>query len=305
MNTVLSGVVPVVPTVFAEDGSLDLVGQRRVARYLIDANSDAICVLANYSEQFSLTDSERATVVDQTMDEVSGDVPVMVTTSHFSARLAAERSLDAQRRGASLVMLMPPFYGANMSVDDQGVFDYFARVADSIDIDIMIQDAPLSTTKLSVELLARLATEIPQIRYAKVEVPRTAEKVRALKSAVGNELPGIFDGEESITLIPDLHAGVIGTMCSAVIPDRLGAVVRAFASGDVVGATREWEQVLPLIHYENRQCGLVAAKQLLFGGGIINSPSVRAPLQPLQDWKVQELMELAKQNDALILRWAG
>ncbi|AZI58444.1 dihydrodipicolinate synthase family protein [Nakamurella antarctica] len=304
MSHVLTGVAPVAPTVFAEDGSFDPAGQKRVARYLIDAGSDAICLLANYSEQFSVTDSERDAIIDHTMEEVGAEVPIMVTTSHFSARIAVERSVDAQRRGASVVMLMPPFYGATMSVDDQSVFDYFSRVADSIDIDIMVQDSPLSTTKLSVELLTRLAREIPQIRYAKIEVPRTAEKLRALTVGAGDKLPGLFDGEESITLIPDLHAGVVGTMCSAVIPDRLGGIVRAFAAGNVEGATQEWEQILPLIHYENRQCGLLAAKQLLFEGGIITSPAVRAPIQPLQDWKVRELMALATKNDALILRWA-
>ena len=304
MNKVISGVLPVAPTIFSKDGGVDLRGQVRATRYMVDAKSDGVCILANYSEQFSLTASEREAIIDQTVEAVNGEIPVMVTTSHFSSRIAADRSKDAQRRGASLVMLMPPFFGATMSVDDQQVFDYFSRVADAIDIDIMIQDAPLSTTRLSVELLARIANEIPRVRYVKIEVPRAAEKIMALKAATGAELPGLFDGEESITLIPDLHAGAIGTMCSATIPDRLGDVVRTFGTGDEEGATRDWENLLPLIHFENRQCGLVAAKQLLYEGGIIDSPAVRAPVQPLQDWKVRELVRLGKQNDALVLRWA-
>src|SRR5690348_8312382 len=57
--TGLRGVLPVAPTVFHDDESLDLDGQRRVTEFLVDAGSVAICVLANFSEQFSLTDDER------------------------------------------------------------------------------------------------------------------------------------------------------------------------------------------------------------------------------------------------------
>ena len=303
--TTLTGVVPVVPTVFTDAEDLDPQGQRRVARYLIDSRSDALCLLANYSEQFSLTDDERAEVIDQTLDEVAGQIPVMVTTSHFSARVAAQRSADAQRRGANMLMLMPPFFGATMSVDDQGVVDYFKRVAEAVDIDIMIQDAPLSTTRMSVELIARIAEEIPSVKYVKVEVPRTAQKLRSLIDHAGAHLPGLFDGEESITLIPDLHAGAIGTMCSAVIPDRLGDIVRTFVGGSIEEATLDWESLLPLIHYENRQCGLLAAKVLLQHGGIISSAAGRSPLSPLPEWTVRELVLLAQRQDALILRWAS
>ncbi|MDT7681800.1 MAG: 2-keto-3-deoxy-L-arabinonate dehydratase, partial [Pseudonocardiales bacterium] len=55
----LTGVVPVVPTIFREEEGLDLPGLRRVIDYLIDGDVDGLCALANYAEQFSLTDAER------------------------------------------------------------------------------------------------------------------------------------------------------------------------------------------------------------------------------------------------------
>lgn len=58
---------------------------------MIDAGSDAICILANFFEQFSLTDDERNDLLDVAMDQVAGRVPVIVTASHFSARVAAQR----------------------------------------------------------------------------------------------------------------------------------------------------------------------------------------------------------------------
>ena len=63
-TTPYRGVFPVVPTVFDEDGALDLDGQRRAVDFMIDAGSDGLCILANFSEQFVLTDEERERVMD-------------------------------------------------------------------------------------------------------------------------------------------------------------------------------------------------------------------------------------------------
>ncbi|MFD1714485.1 dihydrodipicolinate synthase family protein [Amnibacterium flavum] len=300
---VLQGVIPVAPTVFRDDESLDIEGQRRVADFLVDAGSAAVCILANYSEQFSLDDAERKQVVAATVAQVDGRVPVMVTTSHYSARIAAQRSRAAQDAGAEIVMLMPPFFGATMAAGEQAVVYYFATVADSIDIDIMVQDAPLSTTRLSTALIARLAREIPQVRYAKIEVPRAAQKLRDLAALSGDDLPGLFDGEESVTLIPDLWAGAIGTMCSAMVPDILGGVVSDYLAGDRDGAELRWESVLPLIHYENRQCGLRAAKIALAAGKVIASDRSRAPFDDVSRDTRTELLRLLRRADPLVLNW--
>lgn len=305
MIPTLRGVLPVAPTVFHDDETLDLEGQRRVTDFLVDAGSSAICVLANYSEQFSLTDEERTQVLEATLDQVAGRVPVIATTSSYSARIARDRSLDAQRRGAQLVMLMPPFFGATLSVAEAGVVGYFAAVAEGLDIDIMVQDAPMSPTPLSVDLLARLAAEIPQVRHAKIEVPRTADKVRALVAAAGETLPGIYDGEEAVTLIPDLDAGVQATMSSATVPEVLAQVVADHHAGRREQAVGEWERVLPLIHHENRQCGLAGAKHLLQAGGIIRSARCRAPYPGLAPATAEQLETLARRKGALVLHWAG
>jgi 2-keto-3-deoxy-L-arabinonate dehydratase len=302
---IIRGVLPVAPTVFRDDEELDLEGQSRVVDYLVDAGADGICILANYSEQFSLTDSERDQIVDATFARANSRIPVVVAASHFSAKVAHDRSRSAAERGAVMVMLMPPFYGSSMKSDDAAIFEFFKRVADGLEIDIMIQDSPLSPTVLSVELLARLAAEIPQIRYVKIEVPRTSQKIRMLSAAAGAGLPGIYDGEESITLIPDLAAGAQGTMCSSSVVEPLGYIVRQYLAGELEEATREWEKLLPLIHFENRQCGLNAAKVLLKEGGVISSDRTRGPISDLPPDTRRELLELARRHDPLILRWSS
>jgi 4-hydroxy-tetrahydrodipicolinate synthase len=190
-----------------------------------------------------------------------------------------------------------------MSADGGAVAEYFRIVAAAIDIPIMIQDAPLSTTRLSAAQLAELARDIPNVQYVKVEMPGTAAKLREMIELAGAALPGPFDGEESVTLLPDLDAGARGTMPSSSVPDVLGAVVRAYHAGDRDTARTLWEGYLPLIHYENRQCGLRAAKVLLHEGGVIASEATRRPFGPLPKPARDGLLELARRRDPLALRW--
>lgn len=303
MQPLLQGVMPVAPTVFDDAEALDLEGQARVVDYLVDAGVDAICILANYSEQFSLEDAERTAVIDAVVARAAGRVRIAVTTSHFSARIAAARTRDAQARGASLAMLMAPFFGTTVRATEDGVVEYFKRVADGLEIDLMIQDAPMSATPLPVTLLARLAREIPQVRYVKVEVPQTADKLRALSAAAGPSLPGLFDGEEGITLIHDLDAGAIGTMPSSIVPHELGRVVREFLVGRRDSAVEAWERVLPLIHFENRHLGLQASKILLKEAGVIGSDRARAPLAVPSEPIRSQFLDLARRLEPFVLGW--
>jgi 4-hydroxy-tetrahydrodipicolinate synthase len=304
MTAPLTGVVPVVPTIFHEDETVDLDGTVRVVDYLMDGGVDGLCVLANYSEQFSLTDAERDTIARTLLERVAGRLPVIVTTSHYSARVTAARSRAAQDMGAAIVMIMPPFFGATLTATGPAVIEYFRRVTDAIDIPVMVQDAPLSPTPLPVSLLVDLVRQVPRVQYAKIEVPQAADKLHSLVSALGGRLPGPFDGEESVTLIPDLDAGATGTMPSSMVPAELGQIVRRYLAGDRDGAMSAWEELLPLIHFENRQCGLRAQKILLAEGGIVASDRTRAPFGPVSPRTRRGLIELAASRDPLIMRWA-
>ena len=299
-----AGVFPVVPTTFDERGDLDLESQRRAVDFLIDAGSNGVCILANYSEQFALTDEERERLAALILDHVAGRVPVIVTTSHFSSRVAAERSRRAQAAGAAMVMLMPPYHGATIRATEAAIREFFQAVAGAIDIPIMIQDAPVSGTTLSPAFLARLATEIEQVSYFKIEVPGAAGKLRDLAQLGGAAIEGPWDGEESITLLPDLDAGATGTMPSGLIPDALRRVVDEYQAGRREAAVAVYERYLPLINYENKQGGLLASKALMKAGGIIASDAARHPIPPLHPATRAGLLELAQRLDPLILRWA-
>jgi len=270
---------------------------------MIDQGVDGICILANYSEQFLLSDDERNALLDVCLTHVAGRVPVIVTCSHFSTRIAEERARMAGAAGAAMLMLMPPYHGTGLRADEAGMMQHFARVAEAVSIPIMVQDAPLSGVALSVPFLVRLAREVPTVRYFKIEVPGAAAKLRSLIEAGGDAIEGPFDGEESITLMADLDAGATGTMPSALLPDLIKPVLEHHRAGRRKEAVAAYARILPLINYENRQCGLRATKTVMAVGGVIKSDAVRHPLEALHPMTRAGLLELAAEVDPLALRW--
>ncbi|OCK59900.1 dihydrodipicolinate synthase family protein [Bradyrhizobium sp. LMTR 3] len=302
-SPVYSGLFPVAPTPFTEEGGLDLEGQKRLLDCMIDQGVDGICILANYSEQFLLSDEERDTLVDLCLSHVAGRKPVMVTCSHFSTRIAEERARYATERGASLLMLMPPYHGVGLGTDEAGMLQHFSRVAEAAKIPIMVQDAPLSGVTLTVPFLARLARAVPLVSYFKVEVPFAAAKLRSLIQAAGESIVGPFDGEEAITMMADLDAGATGTMPSALLPDLLRDVIDNHKAGRRSDAAVAYARVLPLINFENRQCGLRAAKSVMAEGKVIKCEAVRHPLEQIHPDTRARLIELAREANPLALHW--
>jgi 4-hydroxy-tetrahydrodipicolinate synthase len=299
------GVFPIVPTPFTASGELDLDSQRRVVDCMVDQGNDGVCLLANYSEQFALSDRERDTLLDVCMEHLAGRLPAIVTCSHYATGIAVERARRAEAAGAAMLMMMPPYHGALLKADEAGVFEHFQAVAEAVAIPIMVQDAPLSGVQLSVPFLSRLATELPAVAYLKIETPGTAEKLRGLIASAGDTIDGPFDGEESITLMADLDAGATGTMCSAMLPDLIKPVVDSHLAGRRDEAAERYGRVLPLINYENRQCGLRACKVIMKEGGVIASDAVRHPFAPLPEATRRGLLELARPLAPLALGWAS
>jgi len=303
MTEPLRGILPVAPTPFHDDGSLDPEGMRRVLDCMIDQGVDAICILANYSEQFLLSDDERATLTRLCLDHVAGRVPVIVTISHFATEIAAARGREAARMGAAMVMMMPPYHGVGLVPSPQGIFEHFAAVSDAAGIPIMVQDAPLSGVSLPVALLVKMAREIEQVSYFKIETPFAADKLAALIAEGGDAILGPYDGEEAVTLLADLDAGCTGTMTSALQPERIKPIVTAHHAGREDEALAHWRDCLPLINHENRQCGLRAAKVVMKEGGVIGSDHVRHPLTPITERTRSRLLQLARERDLVALHW--
>ena len=303
MRARYKGVFPVVPTTFTDAGELDLPSQKRCVDFMIDAGSNGLCIHANYSEQFSLSDAERETITRTVLEHVAGRVPVIVTTSHYATSICAARSRAAQALGAAMVMVLPPHHGATFRVPEAQIYEFFARVSDAIDIPIMVQDAPVSGTTLSAAFLARMAREIKQVAYFKIETAGAASKLRELIQLGADAIEGPWDGEEAITLLPDLDAGATGAMTGGAYPDGIRLIVDAYAAGKREEAVAHYARWLPLINCENRQGGILTAKVLMKEGGVISCEAPRHPFPAMHPDVRKGLLETARRLDPLVLRW--
>jgi len=296
------GIWPVAPTPFHENGEVDYDGMKAVIDCMIDQGVDGICILANFSEQFLLSDEERGKLTRISIEHVDGRVPTIVTISHFATKIAVQRAAFAMSLGAEAVMMMPPYHGALIKGSTQQSFEQIKAVGE-VGISVMIQDAPLSGVDLPVPLLVRLAQEIETVRLFKIECAGAAGKLRALIAEGGEAIEAPFDGEEAITLLADLDAGAKGSMTSALIPDLIRPVIIDHLEGRRDKAVAGYSRLLPVINHENRQCGFRATKAAMVAGGVIKSDFCRHPIEALHPQIKAGLFELLRPLDPLVLHW--
>ena len=296
------GMWPVAPTPFHENGNVDYDGMERVLDCMVDQKVQGICILANYSEQFLLSDDEREKLTRLCMKKIDGRVKTIVTVSHFATDIVRPRAELEKTLGADIIIMMPPYHGALLKGNPDQIFEQFNEISE-VGIPIMIQDAPLSGIDLSVPLLTKMINEIENLTCFKIESAQAASKIRALINNCGERLDAPFDGEESITLYADLEAGISGSMSSALLPEKIAPVIDHFWNNEKDKAEQVYNNILPLINFENRQCGFRATKTVMKEGGVIKSDFCRDPIKPLDLDTKKLLLNFAKKYDLLTYKW--
>ena len=135
------------------------------------------------------------------------------------------------------------------------------------------------------------------------ETAGAASKLRELLRLGGGAIEGPWDGEEAITLLPDLDAGATGAMTGGGFPDGIRPILDAYRAGRRDEAITRYERWLPLINCENRQAGFLAAKALMKEGGVIACEAPRHPWPALHPAVRAGLIETARRLEPLVLRW--
>ena len=270
----LEGVWNILPTPFTPDGALDHAGVARLTAFVMRTGVDGMTILGVMGEAPRLSDAERTRVIETTLGEAAGSLPVCVGVSHASTDRAVAFAVEAARLGAHSVMLAPP---ALAKPTDSALRRHYLAVADAIDVPIVVQDyPPASGVQMSVEFVAALAAEAPACRYVKMEDEPSPPKVARLHVAD----PGIriLGGLGAIMLFEELQAGAAGTMTGFGFPEILVDIVRRYRSGDVEGARDVFYRALPLIRFENQPgINLPLRKHIYRRRGARASERVRQP----------------------------
>ena len=284
------GIIPILLTTFDEAGRLDIDSQLRLADYLIESGAHGLALFGNASEGYTLSGADRIRLMQAIVPHVNRRVPVIVSAGHTGTDCAAELAREAEGLGADGLVVLPPYY---IKPDAGDLMRYYGVVSAAVRIPIMVQDAPLLTqVAMPPTLLARMAKEITNVHYVKVEAPPTAPKVSEVKRAAGDDLT-LFGGLNGQFLLEELRRGARGTMPGSDLIPEFVSIWNAHENGDMKTARELFTRILPLIRFELQPAlGVAAMKQNLKHAGIIKSATVRHPTKELDSDGLADLADL-------------
>ena len=287
----LHGIIPILPTPFAEDGALDEASLQRLVDHLIVQGVHGLGTLALASEGYKLTEAEGRRVIQALVAAAGGRVPVVVGASHEGTRAAIERSREAATLGADAVMLLPPCL---VKPTPASLLAHFAAVAEAVEVPVVVQDSPqLTGVVMPPTFLGELARRAPNIRYVKMEGLPAGRSISAVVEALGPEF-GVFCGWGGLGLLDALHRGARGCMPGADFAPALVTVYEAFQAGQIEQAQSLFDPLLPLLSFAAQSLDrfVIVAKTALASQRIITTPTLRAPFTPLDEIEHVEMERL-------------
>jgi dihydrodipicolinate synthase/N-acetylneuraminate lyase len=290
----LRGVIPILVTPFAEDGSVDLAQLGAQIEFLVAAGVNwAGFGFGSESHRLAAEELDEATA--RAVASSAGRLGIVGNAEMRSVAAGVEAVRRVRRAGAQMAMLRPS--GLDGIGDDE-LFDTVAAVAEGGGLALVVQDAPQSTgVQMSPRLLARLLHEIPGVAAVKVEPPAPAPKmVRILEELSG--APGVIvGGAGGLDYLHELERGAVGTMPGPAYPEIFGAVESLHAAGERREAFRIFSRVLPLMTLCSRdlETFLYVQKHVLVRRGVLRTTHLRRPHRAIDERlsaEVDELMDV-------------
>ena len=232
-------------TPFHADGSLNLDGARRLAKWLQDNGNDGLVIAGTTGESPVLTDDERLSLFAAVIEAVT--IPVIAGTGTNDTAHSVHLTKEASALGAAGILAVTPYYNRPSQV---GIEAHMRAMAASTSLPVVVYDIPVRTgRKIATPVLLRLAREVSNVVALKDAAGNPAESAVLMSQApAGFEL---YSGDDNLTL-PFLSiggCGVIGvaTHWSATDHQEMFA---CWERGDVVGARKVNARLLESFAYE-------------------------------------------------------
>lgn len=221
-----SGVALITP--FDENGDVNYSRLREILEFHVINHTDAIIVTGTTGEGSTLSDEEKISVIEFTVDIINSRIPVIAGTGSNDTRHAVEFSKRVEKLGVDGLLVVTPYYNKG---NENGIYEHYKAIAEGVKIPVILYNVPSRTgVNLSIPLLKRLA----QI-----------ENITALKEASGNisyvaevarEVPelDIYSGNDDM-VVPVLSLGGKGviSVSANIIPDISHDMTVSFLKGDI------------------------------------------------------------------------
>jgi 4-hydroxy-tetrahydrodipicolinate synthase len=294
----LHGIVPMLPTPFQPDGSMDNTSLRRIVADQLAAGADGLAILGLAGEGIFLSVEERQRVAEVVVEAAEG-APLLVGCTADTTKEAVRLAAHAAELGAAAIMVAPPRAKGWTALEL--AVHYRAVALEVPGCELMIQDAPgFIGVELGVELVLQLAAELANVRSFKVEALPFWEHAVHARQAAGPSLR-LFGGHGGLYLLDCFDVQAEGLIPGTSLTPALSRAWRANATGDRATAEAEYRRILPFLVYQGQSLGLIigAAKALLAARGVIASDAARHPEATLTGVTRERLFDLARQVGGL------
>jgi len=282
-----AGVYPATTTPFHEDGSIDFETLHADVRRLESAGVDGIVPCGSTGESATLSHDEHIEVVEATVEAVE-DVPVIAGAGSNATHEAVSLSARSEAAGADALLHISPYYN---KPEPAGMEGHYRRVADAVDIPIIVYNVPGRTGRdIDVETAVALA-EHPNItgyKAASGDVGKISEVIERTREQEFS----VLAGDDGMTL-PILAAGGVGAISVAanVRPGMMADLARSALSGDGERAREIHHRLGPLfreLFVESNPIPVKEAMAIEFD----HPPHVRSPLTRLAPGRRDELADV-------------
>jgi len=245
--TDLTGVIPPITTPITPEEEIDRPAVARIIDYLLDAGVGGIFVVGSSGEGPSMTDEQKAEMVDACADALAGRLPLLAGVGSTSFRRSLQGAHDAAERGADAIVATCPFY---YLYGQEALYQYFTRLADESPVPLFIYDIPArADNPLTLETLLRLS-EHERILGVKDSSGDLARAIQLVNALAGREDFATFQGSEPL-IAPSLLMGMGGAVLGIanVCPHLCVELVSVAKAGEVARARELQDRVNQIFPY--------------------------------------------------------
>jgi len=291
MNFKWKGIMPAVTTKFLDDDKLDLKTFKINIEEQLSAGVHGIVLGGSLGESSTLDENEKKTLLNQTVEIVSGRIPVIMNIAASSTKKAIESAILAERNGASGLMILPPM---KYKADNRETLEFFKKIAAKTSLEIMIYNNPVD---YGIEVTLSMFEELMSIKniVAVKESTRNISNITKMKAKFGDRYK-ILAGLDTLaleSLMMGADGWVAGLVCA--FPKETVAIYELYKAGRTKEAIEIYRWFLPLLELDTTS-KLVQNIKLAEVATGIGTEKVREPRLPLIGEERENVIEIIEKS---------
>jgi len=291
----LRGCGTAIVTPFRNDGSIDEPALRALVRWQVESGIHFLVPCGTTGETPTLTRDEWLRVIEITIEETKGRVPIVAGATSNATHEAVERARTvAAIKGVDAILTASPYYN---KPTQEGQYQHFKAIAEAADKPLVLYNVPGRTgANIEPSTLARLA-QIPNIVAVK-EASGNMSQIADVFNAVPEGFL-VFSGDDAITL-PVISLGGIGiiSVASNEIPREMSEMTQAALDNNWEAARRIHRKFLSLMQANFIESNPLPVKAVLAMMGKIEE-NYRLPLLPMKKDTRAKLEKIAAEAGLL------